>query len=170
MSVKVRRAGAGLGLVNSFESIHVMSRSANLRRQHDAILALASDLTAAQSSLTSQAEGALAATRLAKLTGVLNLHLAAEDRALYPQLRASSDPAVADTARRFMQEMGGLAKVYGEFAARWRSATAILANPEGFRTETAAVLSALGTRIDRENTELYPLADGTLPDHLPRVA
>lgn len=169
MSVKVLRAGTGLGLGNFFESINVMSRSANLRRQHDAILALASDLTDAQSTLATHAEAALAATRLAKLTGVLNLHLAAEDRALYPQLRASSDPAVAETARRFMREMGGLAKVYAEFAARWRSATTILADPEGFRTETAAVLSALGTRIERENTELYPLADGAVPD-LPRVA
>jgi hemerythrin-like domain-containing protein len=141
-----------------------MTHTTNLRRQHDVILALADDLVAAQESLATSAEAAGAATRLAKLTGVLQLHLAAEDRALYPRLRASSDAAVADTARRFMREMGGLAQVYGEFEARWRSASAIQANPDGFRAETAAVLGALGTRIARENAELYPLADAPAPD------
>lgn len=136
-----------------------MTYSANLRRQHDAILALANELIAAQASLRIPAEAAEAARRLAKLTGVLQLHLAAEDKSLYPRLKASGDAEVAETASRFMDEMGGLARAYGDFDAKWRSEAAILSDPAGFRSQTAEVVAALSTRIARENKELYPLAD-----------
>lgn len=141
-----------------------MAYTANLRRQHEAILSLAAELVATLDSLDTQSGAASASMRLARLTGVLQIHLAAEDRALYPRMKASADRAAADTASRFMNEMGGLGEVYSDFESRWRSSSAILADPDQFRSEAGAVLTALGNRIERENAELYPLADAIIAD------
>jgi len=45
------------------------------------------------------------------------------------------------------------------FAARWSSGEVIAAAPARFRTEADGVFAALGRRIERENEQLYPLAD-----------
>lgn len=140
-----------------------MAQSATFRRQHDTILALAQDLVAAQLAVRTPDDAARAARCLAKLTGVLQMHLAAEDKALYPRLKLSRDPEVAVMANSFMTEMGGLAEAYGEFEARWRSSSAIMADPAGFVEHTAAVMGALEIRIARENSELYPLLDAAEP-------
>lgn len=96
---------------------------------------------------------------MAKLTGILRFHLAAEDNSLYPRMQASPDPEVSQTAAAFAAEMGGLAELFEDFVSNWPDGAAIFVNPEGFRTEAALVFSALSRRIKRENDELYPLAD-----------
>lgn len=99
---------------------------------------------------------------LAKMTGILGQHLAAEDRSLYPRMMASSDPSVAKTARQFADEMGDLASVYQSFEVNWRTGKAILAAPQSFREAASTVLNALAIRIKRENEVLYPLAESML--------
>ncbi|MEL6529814.1 MAG: hemerythrin domain-containing protein, partial [Pseudomonadota bacterium] len=86
-------------------------------------------------------------------------HLAAEDKSLYPRMKASPDPAVARTASEFAKDMGGLADAYAEFVGNWPTGISIFENPEAFRTEAELVLSILTRRIERENQVLYPLAD-----------
>lgn len=141
-----------------------MVGSVTFRRQHDTILSLAGDLVEAQAAVLSEADAARAARCLAKLTEVLQMHLAAEDKALYPRLKLSRDPEVAAMANSFLTEMGGLAEAYGAFEAKWRSSSAIIADPAGFAEHTAAVLGALEIRIARENNELYPLLDAAEPE------
>lgn len=136
-----------------------MRYTENFRRQHDAILAKAADVAEAARTLANEADAAQAANRLAQLNGIVQVHLAAEDKTLYPRLMASSDSEAAETASRFSSEMGGLAEVYFAFAAKWRTSRAILTDPEGFRRESTAIFAALATRIERENSELYPLVD-----------
>lgn len=136
-----------------------MSYTANLRRQHDAILDLIAEITGLQAALETREHATAVARRLAKLTGVVQVHLAAEDKALYPRMMASSNSEAAEVAGRFTAEMGGLAKAYLEFESRWRSASDILDNAASFRKESQAVFAVLAKRIERENIELYPLAD-----------
>lgn len=98
---------------------------------------------------------------LARLTGILRIHLALEDEILYPALRNSPDPQIAAIGQRYWDEMGGLADTFLDFIDRWKRADALLANQERFRSESAAVFKALEKRIEREHHEVYPLAERT---------
>ena len=93
-----------------------------------------------------------------ELTSTLIGHLKAEDWVLYPRLLASTDRKVADTARKFSEEMGGLAQAFTAYVEQW-SATDIERNWRGYCQETRSILEALACRITRENRELYPLLE-----------
>lgn len=136
-----------------------MSQTQIFRRQHDALELLAADFMAALGTCKTELQARDCARTLAKLTGILLMHLAAEDRSLYPRMMASQDVATAQTAHRFAEEMGGLAGAYRDFNAKWSRAEAILADVPGCMAEAQSVFAALGNRIARENDELYPLAD-----------
>lgn len=143
-----------------------MSRTTTLRRQHDFLSDCAAQLTAMARVIRTPADAEAAVALLAKMAGVVHVHLAAEDKSLYPRMMASTHPVVAETARRFSRRMGSLAQSYGAYVERWSTAGAIIANPAGFREHTESVMAALGTRIQMENETLYPLADAmcAVPD------
>lgn len=147
-----------------------MSRTANLRRQHDAAVAIVGEMNRLLSDRPGieARDGAVQATLLlAKLTGLLRIHFAQEDRQLYPALMASGRGGVAAVARRFFEEMGSLGPTYGAFSQRWASAEQVLSDPRGFRRESRTVFAALADRITRENDQLYPLADAQIDDGVP---
>jgi hypothetical protein len=120
---------------------------------------LARDISDAGTGLA----GLLDAERLYRLLrqfdAILTEHLASEDRSLYPDMLASSDRRTAALASRFCEEMGGLTKDYAVFAARWSSAQALLDAPDAFQRDWTDLQGSLAFRIQRENAELYPLAD-----------
>lgn len=144
-----------------------MSRTSALRRQHDAASKLASQLLVDIENYRGEEDACVISLELAKLLGLLQIHLAQEDRSLYPSLIASGDERVAAVAHQFVAEMGEFAKGLHSFAKRWPCSRAVSSNFGAFRNETIAVLDALNERILRENEELYPLAD-TLSSTTPR--
>lgn len=146
-----------------------MSRTANLRRQHDTLLEIVSQLQADMAAEITAFNARQITTRLARLTGVLQMHLVAEDKVLYPAMIASEDERTAGTARNFSIQMGDLGTAYAEFVECWSSLEKVQREAEAFRKHSAKVFAALGTRIRRENEELYPLADA-LADTAPRAA
>lgn len=93
-----------------------------------------------------------------ELASTLNAHLKTEDWALYPRLMECGDPRIAATAKKFSDEMGGLAAAFGVYSMRW-DAMSIEVNWSGFCSETRDIAAALTARITRENRELYPLID-----------
>ncbi|GAB3792812.1 hemerythrin domain-containing protein [Dyella agri] len=97
--------------------------------------------------------------QLVAISSAIKLHLAVEDRVLYPAMEHAADSDVARTSRQFREEMGGLAAAYAAFAGRWSLSTRIAQDPQGFRDDANAVFKALHQRIQRENKELYPLAE-----------
>ena len=136
-----------------------MSRTLNLRRQHEAAVAIVERILSRAEGLERDGVPYEVSLLLAKLTGTLRIHFAQEDKTLYPHMIASTHPDAAATASAFQREMGGLAGQFEAFAARWQTATALAADPNGFRSEAAAIFAALGNRIQREDNQLYPLAD-----------
>lgn len=139
-----------------------MPRTSGLRRQHDAASKLASQLLVDIGNYRQKEDAYVISLTLAKLFGLLRIHLAQEDQCLYPALVASDDERIASVANRFVAEMGGLSKILESFGERWSCRKAISENFEAFCSETATVLDALNNRILRENEELYPLADSVL--------
>ena len=128
----------------------------NFRAQHDEILALAKEVTDHMGR--PNADATLLRKQLSSLAGKVNFHLAMEDKALYPRLMAAKGSAAEALAGKFMTEMGGLARVFTDYNARWQVST-IRGDMAGFGEETRKVFGALAHRIARENTQLYPLAD-----------
>lgn len=124
-----------------------------IRLQHDSISKHAAALAAAVSKST---YSPVAAIRW-KLARELIAHLAVEDRWLYPAFIASGDRRSADTAKRFKDEMGGLASTFTSYMGKWTDQR-IAAEWPAYCDETKVLLSALEKRILREDKELYPLA------------
>lgn len=101
------------------------------------------------------------ATAIAKLivtiSSTIKLHLAVEDRVVYPAFAASRDPDIAAKGARFQSEMGEISARYMTFAGNWNTPFKIAGAPEDFREQANAVFKALFDRTQRENEELYPV-------------
>lgn len=93
------------------------------------------------------------------MSSAIKLHLTAEDRLLYPAFASSKDSAISRVGRLFQSEMGDIAPAFLEFVGRWNRASRLSENPAVFREEANNIFKALHLRIQRENKELYPLAD-----------
>jgi len=135
-------------------------RIGQLQSQHEACLAIVEDIQARSVQIADRGTAVEITLMLARLTGILRIHLALEDEILYPALRNASDPAIAATAERYWQEMGGLADSFLDFVDRWKRADRVLEQADGFRAESALVFKALGDRIAREHADIYPMAEG----------
>jgi hemerythrin-like domain-containing protein len=99
------------------------------------------------------------AKTIVSMSASIKLHLATEDKVLYPALIGSGDKVVSGLAIAFQSDMGAIATAYGEFSRRWNLGSKVAADPEGFRSEADRIFKALHRRIQRENQELYPLAE-----------
>ena len=132
-----------------------MGYTDKFRAQHDDILQVAGEITA---QLKANGDPAALRKLLSNMAGKVNFHLAMEDEALYPRLMTGGSAAVKARAGKFKEEMGGLGRVFTEYNTKWQT-TAIRADFDGFANETRKVFGALAKRIERENNELYPLAD-----------
>ena len=96
---------------------------------------------------------------ICELAGILNIHLAMEDQALYPHLLDHGDLKVRTLAQRYVDEMGDLNVKFKAYFWLWTAAQQIEDDPNGFIRETSRILGALTARIYCENNELYPLLE-----------
>jgi hemerythrin-like domain-containing protein len=136
-----------------------MAATTRLRQQHAELKDGVRKLEALLSPDRLTREAAAAREALGKISGLLKVHLAVEDTALYPRLRAHGDAKVRQAAERFASEMGGLKEAFTKYVATWPSAEAVEKNAAGFVRDTRAVFDALAKRVAREESELYPLLD-----------
>ena len=97
----------------------------------------------------------LIAELINKTTGVLNMHLASEDRFVYPKLLENNDQRIRSIARSYMDEMTKIADAYLAFHKKYNTPSKILANTDEFKKTFKQVRDALLMRIDREEKELY---------------
>jgi DUF438 domain-containing protein len=90
------------------------------------------------------------------MSSIIKLHLAVEDKILYPALQAGKNAALASMGRRFQDEMKAIASTYLDFARQWNTAAGVAHDPEGFRSDANHVLKLLHDRMQKENTDFYP--------------
>jgi len=130
------------------------------RKQHSELVEVVQAIAGKLDPASLANSGATETTALLKvLAGKLLVHLAAEDYDLYPKLIASTDRETATTAKQFQDEMGGLKGAFQAYYGKWNTPELVQADPAGFIDDTQGVFEALGTRVEKENTVLYPLAD-----------
>ena len=136
-----------------------MKKTEQFRHQHTEIVAVAQDIRRfLEPDKVVEGTPDIVAL-LIRLSGKLKVHLQAEDAKLYPALIDSGDAEAAELAQSFQAEMGGLVEAFEGYMAAWRSPVAIEKDPDGFCEASHQLLKALGDRIERENRQLYPLAD-----------
>ena len=93
---------------------------------------------------------------IVSISAIIKLHLAVEDRALYPALARCADADLARTGRAFQDEMDEIARSYEDFARRWNNAGSLERDEAGFRADANVVLRRVHERMQRENRDLYP--------------
>ncbi len=135
-----------------------MSGTTRFREQHAEILRLVADLQGVTERQLREDAGP-ARKIISSFLGKLTLHLAVEDRSVYPQLQSSPDAAVAAMAKKFEKEMGHLAANVLAWGKRWSTPNLIQAEPRRFITETADIVTTLKQRMKRENLQLYAAVD-----------
>ena len=136
-----------------------MSRLTNFKRQHREIRELISTITPLLDRDLLLIEPTQVRYKLSALLGKLMMHLAMEDRFLYPRLIKSKNRQIQTTANRFSTEMGDLVKVFNDYSKKWLSSSSIRANPDAFIEDSHDTFRALLNRVDLEDLELYPLVE-----------
>lgn len=101
------------------------------------------------------------AQRIIAMSGLIKLHLAVEDRTLYPALEASGNAALARLSRHYRDEMDGIAGSYLAFASKWNMPRLLVEQPEVFRDEANHVLKLLYERMKKEDREFYPAIEAS---------
>lgn len=144
-------------LESSRAKVAKMLNLSGLREEHAQLIKIAGRLSKVVAQDAPPPSTELFALRQELISAVMR-HLKAEDWVLYPRLFASPDKRVAQTARSFSEEMGGLAKEFTAYAQRWGS-FAIEGDWAGYRHETTRIIGDLTQRITRENRDLYPLLE-----------
>lgn len=129
----------------------------NLSRQHRELVRTGTEMFGWLDAARLRARGAAEVYRaLSSLSGVLKVHLAMEDRSLYPGLVNHRDTQLRTLAQRFLDERAQLRTRYDEYRARWASAQAIEREAERFIDETREILAMLWTRMKMEDDVLHP--------------
>lgn len=83
------------------------------------------------------------AQEIEALSTVVKVHLAIEDRILYPALQNGSDARLADMGRKYQEDMKGIANAYIAFSRRWASASELTERADDFRNEANSVLKSV---------------------------
>jgi len=136
-----------------------MSNVTTFKTAHTEILGLVGEIAKYLDSETKVSEGAAdIRSYLSQIAGKLSVHLAMEDKFLYPKLMESEDPTISGTAKKFADEMSGVADVFKAYSSKWQE-KAISDSPAEFIAATNGLFAAVGSRIEREEKELYVLLD-----------
>ena len=111
------------------------------------------------------------ATVLRELFGKFLIHLALEDRLLYPKLHGCPEAHLRLVADGFEREMCVIKENFDTYRRAWPSPLAISRDSARFVLETKEVLGALKRRISSDDLDLYPCFENTVvsPMHDVRV-
>ena len=129
----------------------------NMNAQHKEIHELVKEIQKWKFTADVETHAEELTKNVAKLAGVLSVHLAAEDKYLYPSLMKSEDATVRECAKRFADDMGDLSKDFNAYKSTYNTAGKIKGESHKFVADTSVIIGALLNRLQKEDMELYPL-------------
>lgn len=128
------------------------------KQQHVEILSCISALrTLVKKGISNNADEI--AGLIISMSSTIKLHLAVEDKILYPALQSANNASLARMGKRFQDEMTSIARAYLDFARKWNAASTLAKKPEEFRADANSVLRVLHDRMRKENTDFYPVIE-----------
>ncbi len=137
-----------------------MAITSNLRRQHSELLELSQTILSHLDARRLSEDDGSVARLLPVFVGKLRVHLAAEDKALYPQLFKHENEAIRTAAKDFSAGIVPLSIALKEYIARWLKPGAIQGDPALFIDSTKALFAALLERMKNEDSVLYRMLEG----------
>lgn len=99
------------------------------------------------------------AQTVVSMSSVIKVHLSAEDQFLYPYLEKVENQKLKKMSLKFQREMADIVVEYEMFSRRWNTASKITGHDEDFRRDANTVLRKVHERMQRENTQFYPLVE-----------
>jgi len=84
-------------------------------------------------------------------------HLLLEDSALYPSLFESKNPEIRDTSLRLKEEVLVCGGLHAAYQKKYPDIDTIEENMEAYQEDTFIITQVILERIQKEDTELYPL-------------
>ena len=137
-----------------------MALTDTLKRQHHELEVIVATIHKQMASKETIKENAREVRRLlSKLAGKLKMHLAMEDKILYPKLLDSDETNNKRTAKEFLDEMGQIGELFGQYLNNYATEKEIYEDIEGFIYNSNGLFKCLAERIEKEDKILYPLAD-----------
>jgi hypothetical protein len=136
-----------------------MARTDSFRQQHQDIIAVVEEISKKLTPAVIAADSAGIRTLVSKLMGKLNVHLAMEDKSLYPNMLQAKDATIAATTKKYMNEMSGIAAAAKKYSDSYPTPQSIAAKGQDFIRDSNGLFSALSARVKKEESELYPMAD-----------
>lgn len=95
------------------------------------------------------------AKQINMLAGKLKVHLATEDKYMYPYLLQSDSHIVRETAQIYADEMGHINNEFTNYKNKFNTRTKIINNTKEFLNETDRIFKILEERISKEDISLY---------------
>jgi len=131
----------------------------NLRKQHEEtkqlIKEISTYLTVSSLAENSQKVRLLLST----LIGKTNVHRAAEDNYLYPKMINHDSKELRTIAEKYYEGFIKTKDVLSIYSTKWASHIKIKENSNEFIEDTIGIFNRILDRIDKENKELFSLAD-----------
>ncbi|MCR5607359.1 MAG: hemerythrin domain-containing protein [Treponema sp.] len=125
--------------------------------KHKVILSLVKDIQKNITSAITENSADIIASDINKLSSVLMMHLASEDKNLYPEALSSDSEELRRTAKEYIDEMGNLMKVFDDFHKNFNTKSKILDNVNDFTLQAQKVTLAIEKRITKEESGLYKM-------------
>ena len=133
--------------------------TAMYREQHARLLALGRELESQLDEDALARDASAARLAVSRIAGALQIHLAMEDDSLYPSLLVHSNAQLRECAQRLRDELKGLREALARYLGRWPTHVAVEREARAFAEQTRELLAQLARRIEREDRELFTLAE-----------
>ena len=109
-----------------------------------------------------EANSSLIAKNISRLTGVLKIHLTNEDKFLYPAMKDTVDSKLKKLATQYEIEMGKLGPEFLSFKDKYNTTSRVISHSNIAKSEIQRMFKKVRVRMDKEDHELYPLAESVM--------
>ena len=131
----------------------------NMRKQHEESIRLIKEISTYLTVASLDVNAQNVRLLLSTFIGKANVHRASEDNSLYPKLLNHESQELRVLAKKYYEGFISTKDVLSNYSTRWVSATKIKDNPDEFIKDTKGIFNKILDRIDKENNELFALAD-----------
>ena len=136
-----------------------MANINNLKRQHNEIMEVTDYILNKMKQPNLEENSRDIAKNINVIAGKLKIHLMNEDKYLYPEMLNSSNIELKKIAEKYYDRMIKITDEFSKYKTKYNTFMKINANTLEFKKDTKEIFDILKSRINKENTELYPLMD-----------
>ena len=132
------------------------------RRQHEDITSKMIEIERLSLSLPNPVVASRCARSLAKLSGLLQVHLVMEESYFYSNAQRFENPAIIAICKRFHDEIGLFRPSFKAFVEQNSAASAIDKRPQQFQSDLLRHFDWLRRRMAREERELFQSTENAI--------